>query len=240
MRMTIYVGMAAAAFVCLALILAQPDIAAVIAGKNTAPVETLLLTVFGPLGAKLVVAVVMVSFMSCILSLQAATSRLVFAYARDRMIVASDYLSAISPHTHVPVRALVLSGIVAGVIVCLGYFFANAIATIVNSAIIGIYAAFQMIVLGALVARARGWIPSGQFRLGAWAWPVNIVALIYGVGALIDMLWPRTPTAPWFINYAMGVTWLAIIGIGALYMLLARPYDTGTAPAGDAWKLARA
>jgi hypothetical protein len=37
----------------------------------------------------------------------------------------------------------------------------------------------------------------------------------------------------------MGLTWLAIIGIGALYMLLARPYDAGTAPAGDAWKLAK-
>jgi hypothetical protein len=91
-----------------------------------------------------------------------------------------------------------------------------------------------------LVARARGWNPAGQFRLGAWAWPVNIVALVYGVGALIDMLWPRTPTAPWYIDYAMGVTWLAIVGIGALYMLLARPYDRGIAPAGDAWKLARA
>jgi amino acid transporter len=215
-------------------------VGAVIAGKNTTPVETVLLSVFGPLGAKLVVAVVMVSFMSCILSLQAATSRLVFSYARDRMIVTSDYLSAMSPRTHVPVRALVLSGIIAGVIVCLGYFFANAIATIVNSAIIGIYAAFQMIVLGALLARARGWRPAGQFRLGAWAWPVNIVALIYGVGALLDMLWPRTPSAPWYVNFAMGTTWLVIIALGALYMLLARPYETGAAPAGDAWKLARA
>jgi len=240
MRMTIYVGMTAAAFVCLALILAQPDIAAIIAGKNATPVETVLLTVFGPLGAKLVVAVVMVSFMSCILSLQAATSRLVFAYARDKMIVGSDYFSTVSPHTHVPVRALVLSGIVAAAIVCLGYFFANAIATIVNSAIIGIYVAFQMIVLGVLAARFRGWKPGGQFKLGAWGMPVNIVALAYGVGAIVDMSWPRTPASPWYINYAMSVTWLAIIGIGALYMLLARPYDHGTAPAGDAWKLAKA
>jgi amino acid transporter len=236
MRMTIYVGMAAAAFVCLALILAQPDIAAVVSGKNTTPVETLLLTVFGPIGARLVVAVVMVSFMSCILSLQAATSRLVFAYARDKMIVGSDYLSAISPHTHVPVRALVLSGIVAAVIICLGLFFQNAIATIVNSAIIGIYAAFQMIVLGALAARLRGWKPTGQFQLGALGLPINIVALVYGVGAILDMAWPRTPASPWYMNYAMSLTWLAIIGLGALYMLLARPYDHGDAPAGDALK----
>jgi amino acid transporter len=240
MRMTIYVGMAAAAFVCLALILAQPDIPAIIAGKNTTPVETLLLSVFGPWGARAVVAVVMVSFMSCILSLQAATSRLVFAYARDKMIAGSDYFSTVSPHTHVPVRALVLSGIVAGVIVCLGLIFQNAIATIVNSAIIGIYAAFQMIVLGALAARMRGWKPAGKFRLGALAWPINIVALIYGIGAILDMAWPRTPGTPWYIDYSMSVTWLAIIGIGALYMLAARPYDRGQAPAGDAWKLSPA
>jgi amino acid transporter len=240
MRMTIYVGMTAAAFVCLALILAQPDIAAVIAGKNTTPVETVLLTVFGPLGAKLVVAVVMVSFMSCILSLQAATSRLVFAYARDEMIVGSGFFSVISPHTHVPVRALVLSGVVAALIVCAGYFFQNAISTIVNSAIIGIYAAFQMIVVGALAARLRGWKPGGRFTLGGWGLPVNIIALFYGIGAIVDMIWPRTPTAPWYINYAMSVTWLGITLIGALYMVLARPYDHGTAPAGDAWKLNKA
>lgn len=239
MRMTIYVGMVAAAFVCLALILAQPDIGAVISGKLTDPVEALLLSVFGPVGSKLVVAVVMVSFMSCILSLQAATSRLVFAYARDKMIVANAYLSAISPHTHMPARALAMSGIVAAVIVCLGLFFQSAIGTIVNSAIIGIYAAFQMIVLGALAARLRGWKPAGKFTLGKWAMTVNIVALVYGIGAIADMLWPRTPGAPWYVNYAMSITWLGIAGIGALYMALGRPYDHGTAPAGDAWTLAR-
>ncbi|HVZ91800.1 MAG TPA: amino acid permease [Rhizomicrobium sp.] len=237
MRMTIYVGMSAAAFVCLALILAQPDIGAVVSGKLTNPVETVLLGVFGPVGARLVVAVVMVSFMSCILSLQAATSRLIFAYARDRMIGGSGFLSAISPHTHVPARALALSGLIAAAIVCLGLFFQNAIATIVNSAIIGIYAAFQMIVLGALLARGRGWKPAGQFRLGAWGAPINVAALLYGLGALVDMLWPRTPSAPWYINWSMGVTWLAIAGAGALYMIAARPFDRGDAPAGDAWKL---
>jgi len=239
MRMTIYVGMAAAAFVCLAFILAQPDIPSVISGKNSTPVENVLLNVFGPIGAKLVVAVVMVSFMSCILSLQAATSRLIFAYARDKMIAGSNFFSGLSAHTHVPTRALVLSGIVAAVIICLGLFFENAISNIVSSAIIGIYVAFQMIVVGALAARLRGWKPSGQFRLGAWGMTINIAALAYGVGAIVNMIWPRTPNTPWYIDWSMSVTWLAIIGAGALYMLLARPYDRGDAPAGDAWKLAK-
>jgi amino acid transporter len=237
MRMTIYVGMSAAAFVCLALIVAQPDMAGAISGKVADPVAAVLLGAFGETGFKIVIAVVLVSFMSCILSLQAATSRLVFAYARDRMVVASEYFATVSPHTHVPVRALAMSGIVAAVIICLGLVFANAIAMIVASAIIGIYVAFQMIVLGALAARARGWVPGGKFLLGRWAWPVNVVALVYGAGAIVDMAWPRAPDQPWYINWSMSVTWLAIIGAGTLYMLLARPYDRGAAPAGDAWKL---
>ena len=125
MRMTIYVGMAAAAFVCLALIVAQPDMAGAISGKVADPVAAVLLGAFGPVGFKVVICVVLVSFMSCILSLQAATSRLVFAYARDKMIVVSESLSKISPHTHVPVRALVLSGVVAAIIICLGLIFAE-------------------------------------------------------------------------------------------------------------------
>ena len=237
MRMTIYVGMAAAAFVCIALIVALPNIPAVISGKITDPVEHVLLGAFGPTGFKFVIVVVTVSFMSCILSLQAATSRLMFAYARDKMIARSELLSVISPRTHVPTNALVLSGIVAGIIICLGLIFQNAIATIVASAVIGIYAAFQMIVLGALAARMRGWRPAGQFKLGVWALPVNVVALVYGVSAIVDMAWPRTPGQPWYMNYSMSLTWLAIIGIGALYMAAGRPYDHGSAPAGDAWKL---
>ena len=236
MRMTIYVGMAAAAFVCFALIVALPDIPAVVSGKIKDPVEELLLSAFGPTGVKLIVVVVMVSFMSCILSLQAATSRLVFAYARDKMIVGSSALSKVSAARHVPANALVLSGVVAVLIICLGLFFQNAIATIVTSAIIGIYAAFQMIVLGALSARLKGWKPAGKFKLGSAGMAINIVALVYGIGAILDMSWPRTPDVPWYINYSMSLTWIVIVGVGALYMIVSVPYARGNAPAGDAWK----
>ena len=237
MRMTIYVGMTAAAFVCLALILAQPDIGAIVAGKITDPVERVLLADFGPTGARLVVAVVMVSFISCILSLQAAASRLVFAYARDEMVVRSTYFAKISPHTHVPVRALVLSGVVAAIIICLGLFLADALTAIVSSAIVAIYAAFQMIVIGALAARLRGWHPGGRFTLGRWGLTVNVAGILYGVSAILDLLWPRTPDSPWYVNYSLSVSVAVMVICGVLYMVLGRPYDRGTAPAGDAWKI---
>jgi hypothetical protein len=51
------------------------------------------------------------------------------------------------------------------------------------------------------------------------------------------MAWPRSPQDPWYSNYAMMLTSAAVLAAGALYMLVARPYDRGHAPAGDAHRL---
>lgn len=234
MRMTIYVGGAAAMFVCLALILALPDLPAVLAGRVADPVAATLTDALGPVGFRAVVVVVLVSFASCLLSLQAAASRLLFAYARDEMIIGSAQLRRMSPHTHVPLNSLLVTGLIPAGISVAGYWLKDAIATIISFASAGIYIAFQMIVLAALIARFKGWRPAGSFRLGAWAVPVNLVALIYGIAAIVDMVWPRAPHDPWYSNYGMLIGTAAILISGLLYMVLAKPYDRGAAPAGDA------
>jgi len=234
MRMTIYVGGAASMWVCLALILSVPDMQAVISGKDTDPVSTVLRTAMGEWGFRAVIAVVLVSFMSCMISMQAAASRLLFAYARDEMIAGSRTLSRLSPHTHVPVGSLLVAGIVPAAIALCGLWLTNAVATIVSFAAAGIYIAFQMLVLGALMARFNGWKPAGPFTLGRWGLCINILALLYGISAIIDMVWPRSPNDPWYSNYGMIVTAAGIIVLGLIYMVTGRPYDHGNAPAGDA------
>jgi amino acid transporter len=183
--------------------------------------------------------VVLVSFISCLISIQAAASRLLFAYARDEMIAGSQFFSRISPRTHVPVAALLTAALLAATIALCGLWLQNAVSTIISFASAGIYLAFQMVVLAALVARARGWQPAGPFTLGRWGWPVNVVALGYGVFAIIDMVWPRNPQDPWYSNYGMIVTTAGVMALGALYMVAAKPYDRGQAPAGDAPLLRR-
>lgn len=237
MRMTIYIGGSAAMFACLALILSVPDMQKVISGADSDPVTTILSNAFGPTLSKLIMAVVMVSFISCVLSLQAAASRLLFAYARDNMIAGSQFLQRLSAH-HVPSNALLVSGVLPAAIVCLGLLLDDVTATIVSFAAIGIYIAFQMIVMAALFARIRGWKPGGQFTLGKWGMPVNLIALVYGLGAIVNMVWPRSPQAEWYVNYGMLVSTAVVLGLGTLYMTLRKPYDRGDAPAADAWLIA--
>ncbi|MBZ5527153.1 MAG: APC family permease [Acidobacteriia bacterium] len=237
MRMTIYIGGGAAILVCVALVLAVPDMNAAVSGQDADPVTTALRTAVGETGLRMVIGVVMVSFFSCLLSLQAATSRLLFAYSRDKMIFGSAHLSKLSPHTHMPIAALLAAGLVPAFIALGGLFMDDAVRTIIVFGSAGIYVAFQMVVLGALVARARGWRPAGTFRLGVWAWPVNIMALLYGLSAIVNMVWPRTPEDPWYRNYGMILTTVIVLASGALYMVLGRPYEAGTAPSGDAHRL---
>jgi amino acid transporter len=234
MRMTIYIGGAAACWVCLAFVLSISDIGAVISGADKDPIVTLLRASMGEVGLRAVIVVVLVSFVSCLLSLQAAASRLVFAYARDQMIFASGYLSRMSPRHHVPATALVAMGAIPAAIALSALWLQDAIATIISFAAIGIYISFQMIVLGALIARTKGWRPAGPYKLGSWAWPVNVLALAYGISAIVNIVWPRSPNDPWYVNYAMLVTTIGVLVLGTLYMALARPHERGNAPAGDA------
>jgi amino acid transporter len=238
MRLTIYVGGAAALWVCLALVLAVPDIDAILSGRDKDPVVTILKAAMGEAGFRVVIAVVMISFASAQLSLQAAASRLLFAYARDEMIAGSGHLRRLSPGRHVPANALILAGVIPALIALSAPWLQDAVATIISFAAIGIYIAFQMIVFAALVARLRGWKPAGTFRLGLWGWPVNLLAFAYGVGAIINMAWPRSPQDPWFSNYGMILSSAAVLAFGAVYMWAGRPYDRGHAPAGDAHRLA--
>lgn len=233
MRLTIYVGGGAAMFILLALILAVPNMADALSGKDMDPVATILRGAFGEVGFRAVLAIVLISFVSCLLSLQAAASRLLFSYARDEMIFGSASLSKLSSN-HVPAAALVTAGLFTAGVALLGFFLENAVKTIVIFGSVGIYIGFQMLVLGALVARARGWIPSGKFQLGIWAWPVNLAALAYGIAAIVNMMWPRSPNDPWYLNYGMIFSSAVVIGVGLVYMVLARPHGRSDAPAGDA------
>jgi amino acid transporter len=234
MRMTIYIGGAAASWVCLAFVLSIADIGAVISGKDADPIVTLLRAAMGETGFRAVIVVVLVSFISCLLSLQAAASRLIFAYARDQMIFGSKYLSRMSPGKHVPATALVVMGAIPASIALSALWLQDAIATIISFAALGIYISFQMVVFAALRARIKGWQPAGPYTLRGWGLPVTVIALVYGVSAIVNILWPRSPAEPWYVNYGILVTTVGVLVVGALYMVLAKPYERGNAPAGDA------
>jgi amino acid transporter len=234
MRMTVYIGGTAATFVALALLLSVPDIGAVISGKDLDPVGTVLTDAFGATGVRVVLCIVLISFLSCVMSLQAAASRLTHSYTRDKMVAGHRLFARFSQKRHVPPYALLLAGVVPALVIIASKFSADALAKIVSFASVGIYIAFQMVVLAALRARLRGWRPGGKFTLGRWGTAVNVGAITWGVCAIVVLFWPRTPDAAWYDNYLVPLASSVVLGLGLLYMWAAKPHRHSDAPAGDA------
>lgn len=234
MRMTIYVGGIASFFIVFALMLAVPDFGAVISGADADPVTTILTNAFGTVGFRVVLGIVLISFFSCALSLQAAASRLVYSYARDNMMPGSALLSRFSATRAVPPYALLFAAALPIIIILGSIASEDALTRIVSFASLGIYIAFMMVVLASLRARLKGWNPSGPFNMGAWGLPVTIVALTYQLLASINMAWPRDPEAAWYDNWIVLLSAAIVIGVGLLYMTLARPYLRRDTPYSDA------
>ncbi|MCL2090899.1 MAG: APC family permease [Micrococcales bacterium] len=253
MRMTIYIGGFAATFTAFTMIMAVvPNISKVIATSGEC-IETLpdgatcvegaldpvSYTIHQSFGAadKFVLLIVVIAFLSCLISLQAAASRLVYSYSRDQMIMGHRVLRLFWQARHIPPFALVVAAAVpALVIVVVSRLSEDAVWKAVGFAAIGIYLGFQSVVLAALRARLKGWQPSGKFRLGKWGLAVNIGALTWGVCGVLAIVWPWDlgTGKPWYDVWIVLLSAVLVIGLGLVYMFTARPYQHSDTPAGDA------
>jgi len=223
MGLTLGVGAVATVVLTLGLILAVPDFGAVISGKSADPLGDALSDALGGVGSKVALAVIVVGYVSCTLAIQAAATRLVYSFGRDGVIVGSKALSALHPTFHMPPGAIA----VTAVIPCAIAFLPSATVTrIITFAVVGIYIGFQAVVLASIIGRIRGWKPAGAFRLGRFAWPVNIAALIYGVTAIVVLSVKTPATGTSFFDHWMVPTSVAVIAIvGLAYLLIMRPKE---------------
>src|SRR5690349_2513416 len=145
------------------------------------------------------------AFFSCGSAVQGAGSRLAFSYARDGALPGSKWISEVSPRFKTPVNALFGGALVT--VVFIGLAFAapthdvkiwfitypadtNVLVSLVSFSVSGICLSFLLTVIGSMIARARGWVPAGKFTMGRWAWPVSVVAGLYLILMLINVVLP--------------------------------------------------
>lgn len=236
MQMTIYIGGIASMFIALGLILAIPDYQAVLDGTATDPIGSIFASEFGAIGYKLVLAVIVISFLSCTISLQAAASRLIYSMGRDNALPASKLLARFNEKAHVPPYALLVAAAIPAIVIVGSLISADALLAIISFASFGIYVGFQMVVLAALRARILGWRPAGKFSLGTvGGFVVNVLALAWGIFGIVVLTWPAgDESTPWYSRWLVLISGLVVVGAGIIYLFVGRPDRHSTAPAGDA------
>ncbi|WP_426519271.1 APC family permease [Diaminobutyricibacter sp. McL0618] len=234
MILTILVGGVSSLFAFGGYVMAAPDLQSIVDGKDADPIPGILQAALGDVGAKIFLIVALTAFLSCVLSLQAAASRLLFSFARDGMVPGHKWLSKVSPRSKVPTNALIVACVIPLLICVIIYLGPPELLTQITSfAVLGIYVAFQSVVLAALRQRIKGWKPAGPFNLGKGGFVVNVIALAYGIFAMILLAWPGHSGV--FVNDWIVLIGLAIVaGTGLIYLFAARPDRKSTAPEGDA------
>jgi amino acid transporter len=234
MMMTIVVGGVSALFSFGGYVLAAPNLQEIVNGQDPDPIPAILESALGPVGAKIFLVVAITAFLSCVLSLQAAASRLIFSFARDGMVPGHRWLSRVSGTARVPANALIVAASIPLAICVIIYLGSDELLTQITSfAVLGIYIAFQSVVLASLRQRLKGWRPAGPFSLGAAGFAINVAALAYGIFAMVLLAWPGS-TGVFVTDWTVLIGLAVVAGTGLLYLLLARPDAKSTAPAGDA------
>src|SRR3954470_8518314 len=160
----------------------------------------------------------------CCLAVHTAGIRMMFSMARDNRLPAGSALARVSGKSKTPiVPALVIGGLTI-VLLMINIGNQRVFSVLISVAIILLYLAYTCVTAPLLLARLRGdWPPKDHgpyFSLGRWGLPVNVVAVVYQVVAIVNLAWPREEIYGgdhWYFQ-AGGITFTAFfVIVGAIY-----------------------
>ncbi|HET6815870.1 MAG TPA: APC family permease [Mycobacteriales bacterium] len=243
MRSALVFGGVSSFVLVLALLLAMPSSAKgyATAASFSGGVPYILGFNLTPWVQDVVLVAIIYAFFSCGSSVQGAGARLAFSYARDGAVPGGKTLSQVSPRFHTPVNALLVGAVVPVLATFLvninpstnhKFLFitypagVNALVALVSFAVSGIYLSFLMTVIGAAIARRRGWQPSGAFTLGRWGWPVTIAAIAYLGLMLLNVVIPSglsSGRALFNIDWITLAVMVVITAVGGVLYAIAQP-----------------
>jgi urea carboxylase system permease len=217
-------------------IMAAPDLKDPRIGSSSGGLQYIVEQVmWGPLGKVFLVSIV-VAVTVCSLAVHTATIRLAFAMARDNALPFGEWLARVNPRTQTPIVPAVVVGAIAALILVINIGQPKIFTVLTSIGIIMIYLAYLMVTGPMLKQRLqRQWPPadlatSGYFTMGRWGLPVNIVAVVWGVGMALNLAWPRELVygAPWYNTWGAFIYIAVILGAGLCWYAIKGRHHIGT------------
>jgi amino acid transporter len=195
----------------LGIVLAMPDVAAAVSGKDTNPIATTLETSYGSGAGKTLLIALAIGFTSSMIAVQTAVTRAIWASARDRLLPGTSLLGRLSGRENLPRHAIALTIIIAGALIFAGA--SKIFALLVSFSAFGFILSYYMPILALGYKQWRGQMP----RADAWGERVirliTAIAVIWLSAEIVNLLWPRTVSTSWYLN------WGSLIMTGVLGVL---------------------
>ncbi len=148
----------------------------------------LLHRTLGPAWTTVVLVVVGVSIFACALASMAATSRLLFALGRDRMLPASGWLAYVAPGSRTPRNAILLLWAASSVVIVV----LPTLEVITQISAVAGYLGYAGILVAALRAPPATGGDRGTFSLGRFRGVLAAAALVWVLGVVAALTVPPT------------------------------------------------
>jgi amino acid transporter len=204
-------------FAALALVLAIPDLKAVLSGQDTNPIATTLQTHLGAGWGRVFLAFLAIGFTASMIAVQAAVSRAIWASARAREIPMAKTLARLSGPERLPRIVIGLTAVIALVLM---FVLTNpkAYTLLLSASTAGIFLSYLLPVVAAAIVRLRGrWSP-GPVSMGRGGTFITYVAAIWIVLETINIAWPRDSYGgDQLLNWSIV---LAIVVLGVLGLII--------------------
>jgi urea carboxylase system permease len=183
-----------------------------------------LTSIMGPVAGRILLVDVTIAVCVCTLACQTSGSRMMFSMARQRALPFHRVLGRVSPRTGAPIVTSIVvgAGATLALVVNLGQ---SAVFTALSSLCIAMLYLAYLGVTGPLLvdrirqARNRDSLlaesdETGRplFSLGRWGIPLNLIAVVYQVIAILNLAWPRKSVYD-LTGHTWWLQWSAVIFI---------------------------
>jgi urea carboxylase system permease len=186
----------------------------------------------GAVSGRMLLAAVAVAVFACTLAVQTSGSRMMFSMARERSLPFHGVLGKVSPRTGTPIASALVVGAGAAIALAVNWNQSAVFTALASLCIAMLYLAYLGVTVPLLVKRLRlrhtGGLESGVaedglplFTLGTWGTPVNVVAVVYQVVMVVNLLWPRSEIydltgGTWWLKWSALLFIAATLAVGAL------------------------
>ena len=211
----------------LGIVLAIPDMAAAVSGKDANPVATTLEHAYGSGAGRTLLIMLAIGFTSSMIAVQTAVTRAIWASARDRLLPGNRLLGQLSGRENLPRYAIGLTIVIAGALIFAGA--SKVFTLLVSFSAFGFILSYYMPIIALRYRQWRGDSPTDD---GWGARSIRVVATVAAVwltAEIINLVWPRPVFSEWYLNWG-AIIMTAVLGLlGAL--IVWRTFRRG-APAG--------
>ncbi len=164
----------------------------------------------------------------CSLAVHAGGIRMIFTMGRDGKLPAASAIARVHGKSKTPLVPSIVIGVVTIGLLVLNVGNQRAFFVLTSVAIIMFYIAYLCVTGPLLIARLRHQWPTPEhgpyFSLGRWGLPVNLLAVIFQVGVMVNLAWPRVAVYGhdrWYYQWGAFVFVGILGGVGVAYYLVA-------------------